>query len=82
MCPNMDTSFLFCFNFLLHVNKMLLAVIKFVLQEGHFLRRNYMYAHAIFHLPFAFKAYYALIDICCYIGMYMQIEFLNSNLID
>ena len=73
---------LFCFYLFLHVYEMFLAVIKFVLQESHFLRRNNMHTSPVFQLPFSFQAYEALVDIGGYVRVYVQVEFLNANLVD
>ena len=62
--------------FLFHVYELIVIVIELVLQECKFLRCYNLYSESIFELPSAFHAYESLIDVCCYIRMYVQCEFL------
>jgi hypothetical protein len=41
-----------------------------------------MHAKPVFHLPFAFQAHEALVDIGSHVWVYVQIEFLDANLVD
>lgn len=74
--------FLLGLDFLFHVDKLLLAVVEFILQESHFLRGNDVYTESVFHLPLPFQGHDALVDIGSYVWVHMKIEFLDTNLVD
>lgn len=78
-CPS--HAFLFSFYFFLHVNKLLLAVVEFVLQECEFLRRNDVYSQSVLYLPLALEGNKSLVDVSGYVWMDVQIECFYSNLV-
>ena len=57
-------------------------VIELVLQECQFLRRDYAHSKSIFNVPATLHGNHSLIDVCCHIGMDMEGELLDSNLVD
>ena len=73
---------LLCLDFLLHVYKLLVAVVELVLQEGQLLRRYHPDAQSVFHLPLALHAEDALVNVGSDIGVYVQIELVDSDLVD
>ena len=73
---------LFSFYFFLHVNKLLLAVVEFVLQECEFLRRNDVYSQSVLYLPLALEGDKSLVYVSGYVWMDVQIECFYSWFID
>ena len=70
------------FNLFFHINELLLGIVEFVLQECEFLRRNDVHTSSVFQLPPPFLRDKALIDVGGNVGMDVQIEFLDADLID
>ena len=52
------------------------------MQKSKFLRGDDMHAETIFELPFALQGYHALGDIGSDIGVYVQVEGFDTNLVD
>ena len=73
---------LFCLNLLFHVDELLFRIVKFVLQESHLLTWNDSDAQAVFHLPTTLQREDPLIDEGSDIGVDVEREALNANLID
>ena len=57
-----------------HVYLVALAVIEFVCKQRSALVGGDVYAEAILHLPPCFDRDKPLVDVCCYIGVYMQVK--------
>ena len=70
------------FNLFLHVEILTLCVVELILQEGEFLGRNDVHTESVFHLPLAFEAHDALVDVGSDIGMNVEIELLDAYLVD
>ena len=68
--------------FFLHVDKLLILVVEFILKESQLLRGYDAYTHAVFHLPLALERPEALIDVCGYIGVHMKEDSADANLVD
>ena len=69
-------------DFFFHVDELLVGIVEFVLQESELLRGDNSHTRAVLHLPAALQGNKALIDVCRYIRMHVQVEFLDSNLVD
>lgn len=70
------------FYLLLHVDELALLVVELILQEGKLLGGDDAEAHAILQLPLALEREQPLVDVGGYVGMDVQIEFADANLVD
>ena len=70
------------FDFFLHVDKLLVCIVKLVLQKSQLLRRNDVQAKSVLQLPLPFQGYEPLIDKSGNVWMHVQIEFLYANLVN
>ena len=77
--PKLSTSgpSLLHFFFLHHVEFVLVGINKFVFQKTQTLIRNNFHTHGVFQFPFHTKGIKPLVYECCYVGMYVQSEFLH-----
>ena len=73
---------LLCFDLFLHVDKLLVCIVKLVLQKSQLLRRNDVQAKSVLQLPLPFQGYEPLIDKSGNVWMHVQIEFLYANLVN
>ena len=69
-------------NVFLHINKLALAVVEYILEESQFLRRDDTNAQTILHLPLTLERPKALIDVGGNVRMYVQTEFANADFVD
>ena len=67
---------------LFHIDELSLHVVELILQERQFLRRYDLHAQAVLHLPAEFQADDALVDVGGDVGVYVQVESLDANLVD
>ena len=73
---------LFRFYLFLHVDELTVVVIELILQESEFLRGDHMDTKSIFHLPLALQTEDTLVDVGSHVGMYVEVEPADSDLVD
>ena len=78
-------SFLFSLlrlDLLFHVDELSIGVVELVLQECEFLRWDNTYAEPVFQLPPPLLREEAFVDVGGNVGVDVQVEFLDANLVD
>ena len=68
--------------FFLHVDELVLLIVELVLQECQFLTGNDAHAEPVLHLPAALEGEDSLIDEGCHVGVYVEGEAADADLVD